>query len=74
MLKNLVKIANRLDELGLTKDADLLDSIIRKLAAPPLEDIVPMNKWEPINSNYQINPRGKGPLSYYRGNVVLNDV
>ena len=50
MLKNLVKIANRLDGLGLTKEADLLDSIIRKLAAPPLEDIFPMNKWEPVNT------------------------
>jgi len=33
MIKNLVKVANRLDSLGLTKEADTLDAIIRKLAA-----------------------------------------
>lgn len=32
MIKDLVKIAAELDELGLTKDADLLDSMISKLA------------------------------------------
>jgi hypothetical protein len=33
MLKDLVKVANRLDSLGLSKEADFLDSIIRKIAA-----------------------------------------
>ena len=33
MIKNLVKVANRLDSLGLTKEADTLDAIIRKLSA-----------------------------------------
>jgi hypothetical protein len=33
IIKNLTKVANRLDSLGLTKEADYLDSIIRKLAA-----------------------------------------
>jgi len=32
MLKELVKIANKLDQLGLTKEADLLDSFITKEA------------------------------------------
>ncbi len=32
MLKELVKIANRLDSLGLSKEADILDSYIQKLA------------------------------------------
>ena len=32
MLKNLIKVANRLDNLGLSKEADLLDSIIKKIA------------------------------------------
>ncbi len=30
MLKDLIKLANRLDQAGLTKEADLLDNIIRK--------------------------------------------
>jgi len=33
MLKELVKIANKLDSLGLTKEADVLDSFIQKTAA-----------------------------------------
>ncbi len=33
MLKTLLKIANKLDTLGHTKEADLLDSVIRKMAA-----------------------------------------
>lgn len=32
MLKDLIKIANKLDGIGLTKEADELDQIIRKLA------------------------------------------
>jgi hypothetical protein len=32
MFRNLVKIANKLDSLGLTKEADILDNYIRKMA------------------------------------------
>lgn len=32
MLKDLIKIANKLDSLGLTKEADFLDNIIKKIA------------------------------------------
>lgn len=35
MLSKLAKIANRLDSLGLTKEADVLDSFIRKIATTP---------------------------------------
>jgi hypothetical protein len=35
MFKNLVKIANKLDSLGLTKEADVLDRYIKKVAALP---------------------------------------
>lgn len=42
MLKSLVKIANRLDSLGLTKEADLIDSIIIKSAQ--MEDISPSER------------------------------
>jgi len=33
MLKDLIKVSNRLDSLGLTKEADYLDSVIRKLSS-----------------------------------------
>lgn len=49
MIAALVKVANRLDSLGLTAEADLLDSFIFKIAAPPLEGFVPMDKWEPVD-------------------------
>jgi LysM repeat protein len=32
MLKDLVKIANKLDRIGLTKEADILDNFVKKLA------------------------------------------
>ena len=32
MIKELVKIASKLDEVGLTKEADVIDALIRKLA------------------------------------------
>jgi len=32
MIKDLIKLANHLDDKGLTKEADTLDSIIRKIA------------------------------------------
>lgn len=36
MLKELVKLANKLDEKGMHKESDLIDSIIQKIAiAPP---------------------------------------
>lgn len=33
MLRRLLKVANKIDKLGLTKEADLLDNIIKKMAA-----------------------------------------
>lgn len=35
MIINLIKLANRLDTIGLTKEADLLDGIIKKLSSEP---------------------------------------
>ena len=34
MIKELIKIANRLDSLGLKREADTIDSILKKVAAP----------------------------------------
>jgi hypothetical protein len=42
MLSKLAKIANRLDSIGLTKEADVLDAFIRKVATtPPYRDSPP---------------------------------
>ena len=41
----------------------------KALVAKVIEDL---KKY--LNSNYQNSPRGKGPLSSFRGHVVLNDV
>jgi hypothetical protein len=41
MLKELLKVANRLDSLGLTKEADTIDAFIRKIAdanVPPMAE------------------------------------
>ena len=38
MLRGIVKIANKLDSLGLTKEADMLDQFIRKLASDTDDD------------------------------------
>jgi hypothetical protein len=41
MLKDLVKVANRLDSLGLTREADAIDGLVKKMAGmseePPLD-------------------------------------
>ena len=44
MLKDLVKLANKLDSLGLTKEADLIDSVIQKKASE--EDSPGGSGWE----------------------------
>jgi hypothetical protein len=36
MIKNLIKIAERLDRAGLTKEADKIDGIIKKVAGNPV--------------------------------------
>ncbi len=38
MIKELIKISNKLDLIGLTKEADELDGIIRKMAGSPIAD------------------------------------
>ena len=38
MLKQIVKIANKLDSLGLIKEADFLDQLIKKIASDDYEN------------------------------------
>ena len=45
MIKDLLKIANHLDSKGLTKEADYLDSIIKKIAAGMDGDLTQLG-WE----------------------------
>jgi len=52
MLKKLLKLANHLDALGLTKEANGLDGIIYKIAKPIVtEGIFPIDGDEPIGSS-----------------------
>lgn len=43
MLKDLIKMAGELDALGLKREADIIDSLIKKFAGPPLIDV---GEWE----------------------------
>lgn len=43
MLKDLIKMASKLDALGLSREADIIDSLIKKFAGPPLIDV---GEWE----------------------------
>lgn len=53
MIKDLVSVANKLDSIGLTKEADFLDNLILKIAAPPMIDVFPLDKNEPTASYEQ---------------------
>jgi len=44
MLKELVKVANRLDYLGLQKEADILDQIIKKMASEEMSEEERINR------------------------------
>jgi len=58
MIKELVKIATRLDAAGLTSEADQIDRIIRKIAASDKED------FNRRNDAFYENMKGRGtPMS-----------
>jgi hypothetical protein len=53
MIKELVSVANKLDQVGLTKEADYIDSVIRKLSSDNGEAVVKsktINKGETLDS------------------------
>ena len=52
-LSKLTKIANHLDSLGLTKEADIIDSFIRKVAVD----------WSAAQSEWSLSGPTRGPLS-----------
>lgn len=69
MLREIAKIANKLDSLGLTKEADILDSYLSKSAAsfakyikksPPPEVAAAFKKW--LNVSQLANYRWKGGI------------
>lgn len=53
MLKDLIKIAGELDALGLNREADIVDALIRKVAGP-LADIA---EWETGDANVELTDR-----------------
>jgi hypothetical protein len=71
MLKDLIKVANELDALGLTKEADVVDSLIGKVAGKwshkrkGLGEDAPITNFEPSpartkfrESDVDYNPEG----------------
>lgn len=51
MLKELVKVANKLDALGLTKEADIIDALLNKKAS--MEDEAPPIDIETLKKAYE---------------------
>jgi hypothetical protein len=63
MLKELLKVANHLDSLGLTKEADALDSIIYKIAGPLVPGgIFALDPNEPIVYPANMKPLEEQPV------------
>jgi len=54
MLKDLIKVSNRLDALGLTKEADYLDSVIKKLSGsnPSQAELEGLDADRNVSENY----------------------
>ena len=54
MLKDLVKMASKLDALGLSKEADTIDTLIRKIAGSDEDDSPPegmsQEKWDAMRA------------------------
>lgn len=61
MLKDLIKMAGELDALGLKREADIIDSLIKKFASPPLADV---GEWETGDADLELTDielrEGKG--------------
>ena len=51
MLKDLIKMAGELDALGLKREADIVDSLIKKFAGPPLIDV---GEWETGDADVEL--------------------
>lgn len=63
MLRQIVKIANKLDSLGLTKEADVLDRYIQKMAAGPVV-VAPENTYYDDQARAQHAP-GESLRKFY---------
>lgn len=57
MLKELLKVASKLDSLGLTREADVVDALIQKIAGKPQP-----NQYE-FDRDYQARSLGKKDLT-----------
>lgn len=74
IIKNLTKVANRLDSLGLTKEADYLDSIIRKLAAEGDQGISEALESQPLSSSSPTEPNPIKNVNSYLDMENLEDL
>lgn len=62
MLKDLVKMASKLDALGLSKEADTIDALIRKIAGSDEDDSPPegmsQEKWDAMRAEQERYEKG----------------
>jgi hypothetical protein len=65
MLKDLIKVATRLDALGLTKEADVVDALIRKIAETGDDEFYTM--WNSLSDEEKdkLEFKTRKFLSYY---------
>jgi len=61
MLKDLLKVASKLDALGLTKEADVVDALIQKIAGD-FDQLPQPNKYE-MDRDYYARSLGKRNLT-----------
>lgn len=70
MLKDLIKIADKLDKIGLTKEADVIDQIIEKMAIA--QSAVRTHKVTSGETFSQIVATWGDPLKTFKEQVDLN--
>lgn len=64
MIKNLIKIANKLDQMGLNEEADLIDSYVRSLLDKKLKD---------YTYNWNVRWNDDGEESFHSESDVENE-
>ena len=64
MLKDLIKMAGYLDDLGLRREADIVDALIKKVAGED-EDVLKNLKWEEGTDLKEFEDLIKDYLDYY---------
>ncbi len=76
MIKDLIEIATQLDSLGLSKEADELDLIIKKVAGNGFDETgrMPVGKWDSEEEEFaNEDPARRLAQQIQNGKVALKD-